>query len=210
MHKTVFNPKTDFKDLKYDVFSVDKNLLDKVTGLQKYAQILSEKESKGRDDIDNLLRFMFLLYDKKSPLILMFQNLDQRRKEAAALAGYDVDSQDSEYQKKLKHLFEFTDSELQWLTLPFLEEQNDMWFCNLMSSERTFYEYCRALMTEAVLVDGDKDKMATLVLKAKLQDECDKLAERIDKYRSKIYGDGVEKFVANKKDYSPEAMARRK
>lgn len=66
-----------------------------------------------------------------------------------------------------------------------MEEQNDLWFCNLQTSEQTFYEYRKALMTEANL-ESDKDKMATVMLKSKLQDECDKRAERVETYRAKI------------------------
>lgn len=208
MQKLVFDPKKDFDCLKYPVFSVEKNLLDKIKELAAYAELLSLFEEP-RTDIDNLLRYVMVLYDKKSPLIRAFTNLDHRKKEAAVLAGYSVTDVSEENVKRLEALFSFTDPILQAFTLYFLEEQNNMWFCNLISNEQTFYEYQKALLTEAKLA-SDKDKMATLMLKSKIQDECDKIAERVETYYTKVYGDGEEKAKAKNKDFSPEGMARRK
>lgn len=206
MHKLVFDPKTDFNNLKYPVFSVERSLLDKIKELAAYAELLAEKESTGRPDIDNLIRYIMVLYDKKSPLIRSFTNLEQRKREAAVLAGYDLEV-DAE---RVAKLFDFTDQDLQNLALYFLEEQNDMWYCNLVSNEQTFYEYQKALLAEVKLVDGDKDKMSTLVIKSKLQDECEKIAERVEKYYTKVYGEGEEKAKAKTKDFSPESIARRR
>lgn len=203
MQKLVLDPNKDFTSLKYPVFSVEKNLLDKLPELAPYAAILLMFD-KPCEDVDNLIRYMAVLYDKKSPLIKLFPDLELRKREAALLAGYNLEDT-----SKIESLFSFTDPVLQAFTLYFLEEQNNMWFCNLISNEQTFYEYQKALMSEAKLAT-DKDKMATLMLKSKLQDECDKIAERVDNYYTKVYGEGEEKAKAKTKDFSPEQMARRK
>lgn len=208
MYKLSLDTKKDFDNLKYPVFSHEKNLLDKVKELAPYAEMLSELENQPQD-IDNIVRYFVVLYDKKSPLIKLFPKLELRKKEAAKLAGYNVDDESEPNLERLESLYSFQDPVLQLFALYFLEEQNDMWFCNLISSEQTFYEYQKALLTEARL-SSDKDKMATLMLKSKLQDECDKLAERVEQYRTKIYGDGEERAKAVSKDFSPESMARRK
>lgn len=205
MYKLVFDPKKDFAGLKYPVFSVESHLLDKIKTLAPYSDILLNFEPRLELDLDRLLRYVMVLYDKKSPLIKSFTKLDQRKKEAAVLAGYDIDKPEV-----MEPLFNFTDPLLQAFALHFMEEQNDMWFCNLMSAEQTFYEYQRALMAEVKLVVGDKDKMSTLMLKSKIQDECDKLAERVETYRTKVYGEGEEKQVAKTRDFSPEGIAKRK
>lgn len=204
MYKLVHS-KNDFNDLKYPVFSVEDHLLDRIPELAPYAEIITQFDEPC-PDIDNLIRYTMVLYDKKSKLIKSFTNLELRKKEAAVLAGYDLEKD----AVRIATLFDFTDKYLQAIALYFLEEQNHMWFCNLVSSEQTFYEYQKALMAEAKLVDGDKDKMATLMLKSKIQDECDKIAERVEVYYTKVYGEGEEKAKAKTKDFSPESIARRK
>lgn len=209
MQKVQYDLKKDFSNLRYPVFSVEKNLLDKIRELAPYAEILRDFD-KPCADIDNLIRYMSVLYDKKSPLIKLHPQLDMRKKEAAILAGYNLEDTSPENIQRIESLYAFTDPVLQAFTLYFLEEQNHMWFCCLVSNEQTFYEYQKALLTEAKLVDGDKDKMATLMLKSKLQDECDKIAERVETYYTKVYGEGEEKAKAKSKDFSPEQIARRK
>lgn len=203
MHKLVFDPKKDFENLRYPVFSVEKNLLDKIKELAPYAELLTD--SDGRSDIDNLIRYTMVLYDKESRLIKYFTNLEQRKKEAAVLAGYDLESDAG----ILATLFDFTDPDLQTIALYFLEEQNDMSFRLLISNEQTFSEYQKALMTN-ISIGDEKDKMSALNIKTKLMEESDRIVERVEKYYIKVYGEGEEKAKAKTRDFSPESIARRR
>ena len=204
MQKLVFDPKKDFENLKYPVFSVESKLLDRIPELAPYAEILAE-HGTGRPDIDKLMRYTMVLYDKQSRLIKYFTNLEQRKREAAILAGYDLD----EDAAILTTLFDFTDPDLQAVALYFLEEQNDMCFRLLISNEQTFSEYQKALMT-TIKIGDEKDKMSALNIKTKLMEESDRIVERVEKYYTKVYGEGEEKVKAKTKDFTPESIARRK
>jgi hypothetical protein len=207
MQKTIFkNPSEDFKDLKYQVFAVEANLLDRIPELRPYAELLAESESLGRPDIDKLIRYTMVLYDKRSPAIKQFSNLQLRKNEAAIAAGYDLQSD----AKILEKLFDFTDKELQILAIEFLKDQNDMYWCMITSNEQTFYEYQKALLSEVTLFTTEKDKLSALQIKAKLMDDCDTIAERVESYYGRVFGDGdANKKAKEQRSFTPEGMANR-
>lgn len=202
----LFDPKRDFKDLKYAaVFSVEKNLLETINELRPYAVTLSYNGDSKRTDIDKLIRYVMALYDKKSPLIKQITNLDQRKKEAALVAGYDLKFDDVEA------LFDFTDPELQLLALEFLKEQNDMYWTMIVSNEQTFWEFQKALNQRIANTKDDKQWMDALNVKSKIMDECDRITERVETYYQKVFGDGEAQAKAKQtRGFSPEAIAHRK
>lgn len=203
----LFDPKKDFNNLKYKVFSVESNILENVKELRPYAVLLSHEGNTKRADIDKLVRFTMVFYDKKSPLIRSISNIGQRKNEAALVSGYDL-KMDADV---LEELFDFTDKDLQLLALQFLVDQNDMYWSMLQSNWQTFWEYQRALNTRIESFNGDKQKMDALNVKSKLMDECDKITERVETYLQKVFGDGEEQVKAKElKSFTPETMAYRK
>lgn len=204
----LFNPTKDFKDLKYDVFSVNHDILNKVQGMHQYYVLLSTTEGADvkRPDIDKLIQYAFALYDKKSPLIKGISNIDQRKKEAAVVARYSL-TLDAD---TLKGLFEFTDFELQLVALQLLKDQNDMYYSMIVSNEQTFWEYQKALNTSIVAFKDDKQKMDALNVKSKLMDECDKITERVEAYYHKVFSDSdVMAKAKEARSFTPEQMAQR-
>jgi hypothetical protein len=206
--KMLFDPKRDFKELKYaDVFSVEKNLLENIKELRPYAVMLSHEGDNKRPDLDKLVRFIMALYDKKSPIIKQLTNLDQRKKEAALVAGYDLKF-DAD---TLDALFAFTDHEMQILALQFLKDQNDMYWTMIVSNEQTFWEFQRALNQRIKDTKDDKQWMDALNVKSKLMEECDRITERVETYYVKVFGDGDALAKAKQtRGFSPEAIAHRK
>jgi hypothetical protein len=197
--------KKDFKDLKYGVFSVEKNILG-IKELRDYYVLISTQGNKDRSDLDCLVRYTMALYDKKSPLIKQLTNIGQRKNEAALVAGYDL-IKDREV---LEKLFDFTDPDLQLLAITFLKDQNDMYWSMIVSNEQTFYEYQKALISEVVSYKDDKQKMDALNVKSKLMDECDKITNRVESYYAKVFGDGEAQMKARQlKNFSPESIASR-
>jgi hypothetical protein len=207
MQSTIFkDPKIDFKDLKYPVFSVEANLLDKIPQLKPYAELLATQESIGRPDIDKLIRYVMVLYDKRSPLIKQFSNLQLRKTEAAIVSGYNIEKDAGIIEK----LFDFTDKQLQVLAIEFLKDQNDMYWSMIVSNEQTFYEYQKALLSEVTLFTTERDKLSALQIKAKLMDDCDTIAERVDTYYHRVFGEGdVNTKAKQKRSFTPENIANR-
>jgi hypothetical protein len=202
----LFDSKKDFKDLKYKVFSVD-NVLENLKDLRPYAVLLSHEGDNKRADLDKLVRFIMVMYDKKSPIIRLITNIDQRKKEAAIVAGYDL-KHDA---PALEDLFSFADKDLQILALQFLKDQNDMYWSMIVSNEQTFWEFQKALNQSINNYKDDKQKMDALNVKSKLMEECDKITERVETYYHKVFGDGDAQVKAKQlRGFSPEAIANRK
>lgn len=204
----LFDRKKDFKELKYNVFGIEKDLLKNVPELHPFYVALSTTEGAAinRPDIDKLIRFIMVLYDKKSPAIKQISNIGQRKNEAALVAGYSL-TLDADL---LKNLYEFTDFELQIIALQFLRDQNDMYWSMIVSNEQTFWEYQKALNQSIVSFKDDKQKMDALNVKSKLMDECDKITERVEGYYLKVFGDGEAAGKAKQlRSLSPEGIANR-
>jgi hypothetical protein len=201
----LFDPKRDFKELKYPVFDTN-NILNNIKEMREYAVLLSLHGDKNRVDMDKLIRYTMALYDKKSPLIKQLTNIGQRKTEAALVAGYDA-----RYEKEiLDALYDFTDHELKLLAIQFLKDQNDMYWSMIVSNEQTFFEYQKALLSEVVNFKDDKQKMDALNIKSKLMDECDKITMRVESYYQKVFGEGDAQIKAKQmRSYSPESIAHR-
>jgi hypothetical protein len=223
MKAQIFDTKKDFTELKYRVFDASGPLFGEngVKGLEKFTIANTD-----RVDRDKLIRYTMALYDKKSPLIKLMTDLGLRKKEAAALAGYDLDAdtieglsitisstdEDGEpivRPATLEDLYDFVDPDLQTLVTEFLIDQNDFYWSMIVSNTQTFYEYQKALLSEVVLVESEKDRLQSLQIKGKLMDDCEKIAERVEVYYQKVFGDNKIAEKARSKNFTPESMARR-
>lgn len=203
------DPKKDFEALKYKVFSGN-NLINQ----KEFSSFKEELEGVevgedtllDRKDLDKVIRYAMIMFDKKSPLIRHSTNLQVRKDEAALVAGYDR----TKDQDALKKIFDFSDLALQIITIKFLKEQQDTYWSMIISSEQTFYEYQQALLEPVTSFKDDKDKLAATQLKSKLMDDSDRIAERIETYYAKVFGDADTQKTAKKlKGLSPEAQANR-
>lgn len=199
----MFDLENDFKLLKYDVLG--KSSLINLPQLRRYYVLLSTHPNADlyRSDMDKLITYIMVLYDKRSPLVKQITNISLRKSEAAKIAGYD------ELKDEIKPLFEFTDRELQILVIEFLKDQNDMFWSMIVSNEQTFWEYQNALMQKIISFKDDKQRMDALNVKSKLMDECDVITERVEAYRTKVFGTGEEQSKAKEHTFSPEGIALR-
>lgn len=196
MNNYIFSEK-DFADLKYNMFSETEP-----RGLRK--KLPSVKALDGREDADKLLKYVMLMYDKNSPAVRFWQDVAQRKRECAVLAGYDLKS---DY-KTLESVFDFTDFNLQEITIEFLKDQNNLVWAMIVSNEQTFYEYQKTIMSEVLAFDSDKEKMSAVIIKTKLMQDSDEIVERLTGYYAKVFGDGEEKRIATQ-SYTPESIARK-
>jgi hypothetical protein len=196
MAKMIFNPLKDFEGIKYNVFKSDD--LSDVHGIDKFTV-------RDRGDKLNMLRYVMALYDKKSPLIRMFTDLGQRKNEAATVAGYSLERD----QHILKPFFDFTDLDLQDLVVDFLIDQGDMYWSMIVSNTNIFYEYQKALGTQIIGDGGEKDKLQSLQIKSKLMDDSERIAERVEAYMRKVFGEDQIADIARVKNFTPESVAKR-
>lgn len=199
----LFDPKKDFKDLKYNVFGIEKDVIN-AKAFRSYYVLLSTEGNVKRPDLDKILRYAMALYDKRSPIPRAIANIGERKREAALSAGYDLKLDD----EALSALFDFTDHELQLIVLHFLREDNNMYWSMIVSNEQTFWEYQRALNT-IVIGKDEKNKLDALKVKSVLMDDCNTITERVETYYHKVFGDGEVKVKAKQASFTPEAMANR-
>jgi hypothetical protein len=198
MQKSIFSTK-DFDGLRYPVFTTP---IDKIVGLRGLGV-----ERIVRPDKDRLIKYAMSLYDRRSPLIKSFTDISVRKKEAAIAAGYNLDK-DSEI---IEALYDLSDEDLQMLVIAFLKDQNIRYWTLIVSNEQAFYELNKALLSEVQLGDkGEKDMLQALQIKGKIMDECDKIAERLESYYSKVFGDDdLSNKARQMKKFTPESMAKR-
>lgn len=89
--------KTDFAQMLFDVTDVGdkKNVIDVFPGLKTYPEfnvkVLDDEEKV--IDKNCLLKYIFLVYDKESPVVKQHENLIKRKLEAAQMAGFEPDEE---------------------------------------------------------------------------------------------------------------------
>lgn len=196
--KSMFDITKDFNNLKYNVFASNK--LSDCRGIER----LGVNEIVRPDKL-KLIRYAMVLYDAKSILVKNIQDVNQRKREAAVLAGYDLEKDSS----VLEELFDMTDTDLQLIVINFLKDQNSFYWSMIVSNEQTFYEYQKALISEVKLMDKDKDRLQALAIKSKLMEDCDAITTRIIGYYTKVFRDDeIIEIVQNTRRYTPESMAK--
>ena len=186
--------------------------------LKKYP-VLSEVSTNER-----LLKYILCLYDPKSPLIRDYRNnVANRKREAARLAGYDL----SKDVKFLEDLYSFQNKIAASSAIVFLRDHiHNMLWTMIVSHEQTFYEYNERLLKpvedalsytsinkegreEETSVDvKEKDIMSTVSMKSKLIDDCKKIYNLLTEYYEKMFEDKElrEQVVVSR--ITPESMAR--
>ena len=204
-----------FNALKYNVFAVKptKNILDELPALRNLKSFVDA--GKERKDINKVIRYIVAMYDSKSPFVKMFQAVDQRRKECASFAGFDL-VKDKEL---LDRMFSFTNplvnedeeqEDFTWfsdMVLDFLRDQNQRVWAMIVSNEQTFYEYQKALLSEITVFTTEKDKLNAISIKTKLMEDSDAISARLEKYYQVLYGDEIVNSTTI--NYTPEALARK-
>ena len=176
----VFND-NDFKNLcvpihnEEDVLENNKPLFKSMFGgLHKHRRVALEK----------MIKYIIYMYDIKSPMRQLFADVDERKKESAGLAGYDLDKDSV----RLERIFNFDDRDISQMVTSFLKYQNNKSWAILQSNEEVLWQYHQELLKPITNFKQDKEKLQALDIKSKLMNECDAIIKRIESYEEKIYG----------------------
>jgi hypothetical protein len=190
---------SDFKHLSFQINKAKSGTLPH--GLPE-TKLIDSWWSCNRDDKDKVIRYIVLVYDKASPLVKRFTNLEHRKRHALAMAGFQVDD------PTLTAYTEFKDEEFTNMVIDFLIYQSDYVWMMLVSNEQTFYEFQKTLLQESAMIRNDKDKITAIASKAKLMEESDNIVARVNDYRKQVFGE--EKLIETSKRVasSPEEMAK--
>lgn len=153
------------------------------------------------------VQYFVLMYDKGSPLIQKYSDLEVRKDKAFEVAGFDK-YRSTELMESLRQLDNEDDVKL---IAQLLKKQADHSLSFLISQEELFYELLNHVMEPINKEESDKDKMDALIKKSKLSEEMESISDRIEKYRARYFrGDSdLEKKVRKTFRYSPEGIANR-
>jgi hypothetical protein len=182
----LFN-KEDFSDLAIPIYdsSLAKNPIIK--------QVFGNPPSS---DIPILI-YVALIYDQKSPLRLKISNIQERKEEAAEMAGIKSNKED---------IFDLRDNNILSYINSYLRHQSSKVWSVLAANEEVLWQYQQELLTPIKDFKNDKDKLQALEIKTKLMQECDAIIKRIDAYEDKLFGDTKEK-KSEILNLTPEAIA---
>jgi hypothetical protein len=189
-----------FSKLRFPVHKLKAgdDLIKKIPALKALGK-LSAYDGK---DSNKVIKYMMYMYDNQSPLLTLFPDIMQRKKEAAELAGI-------EDEKLLTELYSFKDAKFLAMVHEFLVHQNNRIWSMIVVSEQTFYEYQQKLLKPVTDADGDKNLLQATQIKSKLMEDCDTINQRLEGYYRKFYGEDDElvKKTDGFRRYTPEDIA---
>ena len=142
--------------------------------------------NKRSKNLEKSVKYILYMYDIASPLRRQFTNMDQRKKECASLAGFDMDN--GKDVADAERLYSFTDETYLGFIIEFLKYQNNKTWALLVSNEEVLFQYQAQLVKPITETKSGKDHLQGLEIKGKLMAECDKIIDRIEVYEEKIFG----------------------
>ena len=144
--------------------------------------------------------YILFMYDKSSPFLKKFNDLELRREKAIQESGVDGNL-----------VTEMTDLDFVNMVVEFLRFQNDrLWFI-ICQNESIFMQYSTILMQSTFDVKGDKDFVNTLTLKEKVRENIMKVDADLTMLYEKFYnGDKLlEEKATDVVRFSPESVAKK-
>lgn len=184
--------KQHFNKLIFNPFGLpDEELLEQCTGNPKLYNLLGGDEgvvgSKSRHKNESyrakLVRYIFYMYDKESPLWEGFPDIIERKNEAASLAGFDIIGQ----KDTLQSIFLLDDIFLSNSVVAFIRYQHSNDLSALIVNEQSLYEMQASLLERMDDFKDDKAKVDHFKTKAALMKAQDDILELNDKYKSRIW-----------------------
>jgi hypothetical protein len=190
---------------------------------------LDYAEKSKRDDVNHVIRYIVYMFDKNSPMVHYFNDINRRMTECAKLAGFKAMDDTS----KLYDLTFGQYAEIEgWETpdggddpepvygppiYPMADMVTD--YCcvtqpnkwtMVMTRQHLFREYTRDLLLPITHFKDQKQKLDALMVKAKLREEQEKIEGTLDSLYGEIFGEAFEAIeVAKVRATTPERRNRK-
>jgi len=166
----------------FDVYpySKDRDILALFPDLQKHDEFTAKVNEVNKDQ---LLTYIFLMYDKGSPLVVDISDIRARKDEALALPGYK-----QKYNKWNPIIQEFRDlqnEDVNKLITKFFLLQHSKKFETLVSLEEAHSQVCEVLRSQ--LNEGEDDRLKAIKLKVDISSKLSGMSEDIDELRRTIF-----------------------
>lgn len=189
--------------MHFKVMGLDSGDADALLAMPEFEEV--ELERIHKQQLVQVVKYLVLMYDKHSPLVSKYPDLETRKEKAIDLAHINLGTQ----KKLVKRLTTLDDDDLLAIVAQMLRKQGEQDFSLLVSQEQLFYELLQNVM-DPISSDNDKDQMMALERKAKLSDMLEGVGERIEKYRARYYrgDDDMEEKVRKTYRLTAENVAR--
>lgn len=170
---------------------------------------------------ENVARYIIILYDPSSPIVLSEPDIDKRKNAALQEAGLD----DSAIADSLKELED--ENFIAAVVAYLINFTNNRLWQRIVVNEQLYEEYCKRLLqpvrttasTTSTDEDGkplrkglivqEKDELTAYTIKAKLREELDNIGAALDGYYRQMFGGDDVLIKKNKVRFTPEMMAGR-
>lgn len=194
---------------------LQKNLLENNPRLKNLIPIIQKNEEELNEDgeeessvvffepkeVEEIFRYIIILYDPKSPLFKNERDLNRRKAAAAVIAKLE---NNTDY---LATIYDCTHELIVPLTIGYLQKiAKSMEYAAIMVIENCFWESTQKLM-EPISGRNSKDELDAVQKKSAIKDELDKDIIRLDKYVKAFFGEDEQLAAQAKKRISPESMS---
>lgn len=190
-----------FSKLKYDV-TKNVYITDEYPDLKKFKELTSLPKTFS----NKILKYLFLMYDPGSDLIFEFKDLDERKNEAAILAGFEKEGR--KWGEKYREVMALTNPKVlkavhAIVTKIFFDREYREW--QILNHELD--EATKRRLTP--VVDQGSKGLSDLEKKTKLREECRKMMDKIDILEGQIFGenDDLKEIAIKGRFYSPDTFA---
>ena len=196
--------KDECKLMKFNVcdLPLDTDIVTHFKELSSYKEFTDYKDK----DKNLVLRYIFLCYDFKTPLLKTHPELKKRKEEAMDLAGFERNSK-GKFSEKLINVMDMKDEGVNKIILCFLTRiQNNMAWTLFVANEFTFSDNMRLLMKP---LEGDDDKKVLdgANARSKLREECKAVIKDQEELLKSLFADNNDlKELVKKKIISPETV----
>jgi len=173
---------SDFNKLMINVYDVPKSIdLNEEFPIFKdypeYSLPLPKDLEKNRNHI---IRYIVYVYDKGSPLKIMFQDLNNRKMEAAQLSGFRVNDK-GRFKIELENVFRGYNPEVNAMIIRYCRSLNDMDYSYLIAAREDYYHIMHEAMNRSENEDSDSINRRKRLFDSakKRKDEIQELSESI-------------------------------
>ena len=152
-------------------------------------------------------QYVIYFYDKNTPLRSLYPDVDQRKQQAAVLAGFDLEKD----RVLLNKMFTLADKPLTNAVISFIRFQNSRAWSGLVANEQLLWETQENLMRRFDEFKDSKQLLDAVKVKTQISETADKIMILINKYEAELFaGDDAAKDADAKmrsSGISPESFA---
>lgn len=188
-----------YSSIKYKVFGVKESLIEVFPEIFKHKEF---QKLKNRRDCDNLIRYIFFLYDKNSQLIHEYQtDLKARKEEAAKDAGYRRQTGGT-WGKEIQDVMDIQDHDATAAIMKFLKIQRHNVWTEIVVTEQELFDYQVMRFTpvgkkgKKSTADDEKKIIESTVKKEALRKACNERIAALEVLYEQFFGDNKDLIAA--------------